>query len=476
MRVRVLQVATSLVATTMLIGPVRAVCQASDGLTVRPVRSFRVDNNGQTRVRTIIQVPLAFLEPAGNALSYQVSVKVSDQAGVALYQQEWPSRAPAGMRTSGAYSIDMLEFNVAPGTYNLTVAVRDSVSGKQLESTVPVEAYGTRPDASDLMLASAMRTADPQDSVPRPGEMRRGNTLFAPAAQLRLNTLRTEAFYILEAYNEGAEQNGTMAVAVVDANGQTVFQTQPAAVRVAAGGGMLKGRVDLDGLPPGTYTFKLLLTMGGRTAERTATLMMAPLEETLQRDVARIESEKVTDEGYFQYMDVAQLDSFAAPLRYIANPGELKVWNKNLSEDAKRRFLTDFWSKRDPDGPGGRNEAREKFYAAIDFANRTYWEKKTPGWKTDRGRIFSKWGAPDELLHREQEQRAPPYEVWKYTRTGRWFIFADLTGLDNWKLMTSNDRNEIVEVNWRDRLTEDGVRDAGRFLQVDFYSGSQQYR
>ena len=70
-----------------------------------------------------------------------------------------PSRAPAGMRTSGAYSIDMLEFNVAPGTYNLTVAVKDSVSGKQLESTVPVEAYGTRPDASDLMLASAMRTA-----------------------------------------------------------------------------------------------------------------------------------------------------------------------------------------------------------------------------------------------------------------------------------------------------------------------------
>jgi hypothetical protein len=112
---------------------------------------------------------------------------------------------------------------------------------------------------------------------------------------------------------------------------------------------------------------------------------------------------------------------------------------------------------------------------AIEFANRTYWEKKTPGWKTDRGRVFAKNGAPDELLHREQEQRAPPYEVWKYARSGEWYIFADLTGIDNWKLMTSTDLRETRIPDWRNRLGEDAVRDAGRFLQVDFYSDSMRY-
>jgi GWxTD domain-containing protein len=455
--------------------PSQILGQARETLAVRPVRSYRADNNGQTRVRTLIQVPLGFLEPAGNALTYEVAVKVADQAGVALHTDSWRSHAPAAAKIPGAYGLNMLDFAVAPGAYTVTVQVKDSVSGKELQASTPVEGYTTRPDASDLMLASAMRVADAQDTVPRPGEMRRGNTLFSAAAQLRLTTLRTEVFYILEAYNDGTEENGTMSVAVVDETGKALFQTPPAAVGVAAGGGILKGRVDLDGLPPGSYTLKVLLTINGRSVERSAGLVMAPLEETLRRDVARIDQEKVADEGYFKYLDVAALDSVQAPLRYIADPGELKIWNKNLSEEAKRRFLTEFWAKRDPDGAGGRNEAREKFYAAIDFANRTYWEKKTPGWKTDRGRIFARWGAPDELLHREQEGRAPPYEAWRYSRHGRWYIFADLTGIDNWKLMTSSDLRESRQPDWRDRLTDDGVRDCGRFLAVDFYSASQEF-
>jgi GWxTD domain-containing protein len=454
----------------------RALAQStSDGLSVRPVRYYRAEGAGQTRVRTLIQVPLSFMDSAGGRLTYGVSVKVTDQAGIALHTDNWWSHAPVEARTPGAFGISVVDFVVAPGIYAITVQVRDSVSGKEVEATAPIEGFTGPPEASDLMLASTMRTADPQDTVPRPGEMRRGNTLFAAAATLRLTTLKHEAFYILEAYNEGAEQTGTMAVALLDETGKALLQTPPSAVRVASGGGLLKGRVPLEGLPPGQYTMKVLLTLGGRTTERSAPLMMAPLEETLQRDVQRISQEKVTDAGYFKYMDATALDTAFAPLVHIGSPAELKLWNKSMSEDAKRRFLTEFWQKRDQASPGGRNEARERFYGAIEFANLTYWEKKTPGWKTDRGRVFAKNGAPDELLHREQENRAPPYEVWKYARSGEWYIFADLTALDNWKLMTSSDLRENRIPDWRDRMGEDAVRDAGRFLSVDFYSGSTNY-
>jgi GWxTD domain-containing protein len=453
-----------------------AVAQSGDGLSVRPVRYFRAESAGQTRVRTLIQVPLAFMEPAGGRLTYGVNVKVTDQAGVALHTDNWRSYAPVEGRTPGAFGISVVDFVVAPGSYSITVQVRDSVSGKELEATAPIEGWTSRPEASDLMLASTMRTADPQDTVPRPGEMRRGNTLFSAAATLRLTTLKNEAYYLIEAYNDGEEQTGTMAVSLLDETGKALLQTPPNAVRVAGGGGLLKGRVPLEGLPPGNYVMKVVLTLGGRTTERSAPLVMAPLEETLQRDAERVSQEKLTDEGYFKYMDVAALDSAFAPLVHIGTPQELKLWNKNMSEDAKRRFLVEFWQKRDQESPGGRNEARERFYAAIDFANKTYWEKKTPGWKTDRGRVFARWGAPDELLHREQEGRAPPYEVWKYQRTGRWYIFADLTALDNWKLMISSDLKEARIPDWRERMTEDAVRDAGRFLAVDFYSQTNQYQ
>jgi GWxTD domain-containing protein len=208
--------------------------------------------------------------------------------------------------------------------------------------------------------------------------------------------------------------------------------------------------------------------------ERSAPLMMAPLEETLQKDVARINFEKESDEGYFKYMSPEALDSAFAPLFYIADPNELKAWSKTLSDDAKRKFLTDFWVARDPTPNTPRDEAREQFYAAVDFANKNYRERTVPGWKTDRGRIYAKMGAPPQVLRRAQIQRAPPYEVWNYQDKGKWYIFADATGVGNWKLLISSDLKERKEPDWRDRLTEDGVRDSGRFLNVDFYSG--QYK
>jgi hypothetical protein len=40
--------------------------------------------------------------------------------------------------------------------------------------------------------------------------------------------------------------------------------------------------------------------------------------------------------------------------------------------------------------------------------------------------------------------------------------------------MVSSDLKEPKQPDWRDIMTEDGVRDAGRYLNVDFYSGQYQ--
>jgi GWxTD domain-containing protein len=450
--------------------------QAPEGLSLRAVRTYRPDNGGQTRVRVLIQVPMSVMEPGPRGVSYQVAVKVSDQAGITLHTDSWRTRIPGDPRSPGAYGMEMLDFAVAPGNYTVAVEVTDSVSARLLAGTLPVEAYRTRPDASDLTLASAMRTAGTDDTVPKPGEVRKGNTLYNPAAVLRLapDTGRTEAYYVLEAYNEGAEEAGTMAVEVLDGGGKVMFQTPGTPIKLAPSGGMLKGRLDLDGLPPGDYSMKVLLTLGSRSVSRDAPLTMADLETTLKRNVARINSEKVSDEGYFKYMTSEQLDSAFAPLYYIATPAELKVWNKSLSDDAKKRYLTDFWQSRDPNKGTEVNEARDQFYAAIALANAQYKERNVPGWKTDRGRIFAKNGTPPNVLRKAQIQRAPPYEVWNYPELGKWYIFADRTGVGNWRLLVSSDLKEPKQPDWRDILTEDGVRDAGRYLNVDFYSGQYQ--
>jgi len=423
----------------------------------------------------LIQVPYAVLEPAGGQLSYQVSVKVTDGQGLSLLGDAWRNHAPASARVPGAYGLDMIDFAVAPGAYQVAVEVQDSVSGRQLGASVPVEGFTAMPPASDLMLASSMRVADASDTVPRAGEVRRGNVLFHAAARLRLTPLRTSAYYMLEAYNAGPETSGTMTVAVLDRSGAALMRTPESPVRIGEGGGLLKGHVDLEGLPPGAYQLSVSVKTPTGTFERNGEMVMASLEETLVKDTVRIAAEKVGDEGYFRYMDPLRLDSAFAPIAYVAEPGELRSWDKGLSDDAKRKFLTDFWGRRDPTPGTPRNEVREQFYAGIEFANRNYSERRVPGWKTDRGRIYAKYGAPDDMLQRYQEQQAPPYECWRYTRgKARWFIFADLTrGLgQQYRLMQSNDLSEVNRSDWRQILTEDGVRDCGRFIGQDFYGGA----
>ena len=448
--------------------------QSPEGLSLRAVRSYRPENGGQTRVRVLIQIPLAIMEIGPGGLSYLMGVKVADQAGITLHTDSWRTRIARPTRGPGEYGLEMIDFAVASGNYTVSVEVTDSVSGRQLASSVPVEAYQGRPDASDLTLARDMRLAGPTDSVPRPGEIRKGNTLFSPAAVLRLTPLESEAYYVLEAYNDGTEESGTMSVELLDGGGKAMFQTPNTPVRVAASGGLLKGRLDLEGLPPGPYQMKVLLQLGSRSVDRSAPMTMAQLDTTMKQEVARINAERISDEGFFKYMSPEGLDSAFAPLYYVATPSELKVWNKNLSADAKRRYLTEFWQTHDEDKATPQNRTREQFYAAVAFANKNYRERTVPGWKTDRGRIYAKNGAAPRFWRRAQIQRAPPFEVWDYQDQGqgKWYIFADRTGLGNWQLLISGDLRERKQADWRDVLTEDGVREAGRFLNVDFYSST----
>jgi GWxTD domain-containing protein len=447
--------------------------QRDTGVVLRAVRFYRADQD-RTRVKGLVQIPLSFLQPArpGGESSYTVSVRVSDSTGLALYQQSWQNRA-RGTGESNAYTVEIVDFAIAPGKYRFEVAVSDSVSGKKLSTATELQALSDTSVASDLLIAPEMRLATANDTVPRPGEFRTGNNLVTATARVLLTPLRATVYYLLEAYAE-QEGQGTLSVTIRDSAGGTSMKTQPLAVNVTAGGSVLKGQLDLTGLPPGNYVMVADLQLGGRTIQRTADFSMAGLSETLAKDAARREAARVTDEGYFGAMSEAELEAAEAPLEYIAEPRELSAWSSKLSTAAKRRFLTSFWKQRDPTPGTARNERRESFYAAVDYANRTFKEggrNAVSGWRSDRGRIYAKNGAPDEVFRRQQEGRAPPYEVWSYARgKGYYYIFADRSGFGAYTLIHSNDLKETGLPGWTEVLGGPAVDDAGRFLGVNLSS------
>jgi GWxTD domain-containing protein len=463
-----------LLLVPVVLGGVGAAHQdVAGGVVVHAVRFYQ-PNGGLTQVKAFIDIPATLLQPASAAsagqMTYLVDVRVRDSTGLELVRNSWPGHLSAGISRSGAIAVEILDFALAPGRYTIHVAVTDSASGQTVNSEVPVEGFRTEPEVSDLLLAPKIRQAGPADTLMAPGEIRRGDLLITGVAELHLSPLRSTAFYVLEAYSENPD-SARLSVTVSDAQGKSVVSTPSNLERLPKGGGVLTGAVDLAGLPAGSYRLTAALQVGGRSITRSAPFEMADLAASVARSDSLRGSDRVTDSGYFGGMTSAQLDRAAAPLILIAKSGEMSVYSKDLSLTAKRNFLTRFWNARDRSPGTPRNEVREQFYAGIEYADSTFRERgriRQPGWKTDRGKIYVRYGDPDEVLRRQQQGYAPPYEVWRYSRgKGSYYIFADRSGVGGYKLMSTNDVQEVGDPNWQRILGLPALEDIANFLNLD---------
>jgi len=457
-------------------GPVALAAQSNPAVAVRAFRFYRGEGR-QTLVTAFVEVPYLLLGApaagAGDELTYGVVVAILDSSGTRLNEASWPGRARVELRTPGAVSLEMLDFSLAPGKYRVEVAVTDSGTGQRYSASTEVDAWGDPPGASDLMLSPSMRLATGSDTMPRKGERRWGNTLVTPATRLRLTPVRARAFYLLEAYAPGAD-SGTMAVQVSDSAGKVMVSSKPAPVWVAPGGSVLKGQLDLTGLPSGQYTLRVKLDLSGMKQERSDQFVMADFQESMQKEEQRLAILKQTDAGYFGTMNENQLDEAQDPLGYLVGADSLAVWKSGLSLAAKRQFLVRFWQQRDPTPGTERNEARVSFYEQIARANQEYGEKGRagrPGWRTDRGRVRIRNGEPTEVLDRRTALgQAPPYQVWRYTRgKDRYYIFADRTGFGNYQLLATNDLKETGLPDYGRLLGSQALQDISRFIGVDLF-------
>lgn len=101
------------------------------------------------------------------------------------------------------------------------------------------------------------------------------------------------------------------------------------------------------------------------------------------------------------------------PVRYILSSQEEEVLRGLKSIEDLARFITDFWARRDPTAGTFENEFRRMFWQRVAEANRRFRVSTTPGWKTDRGKIFVILGEPFDI---ETNTRREGTERWSYRR------------------------------------------------------------
>src|ERR1700734_4090185 len=80
---------------------------------------------------------------------------------------------------------------------------------------------------------------------------------------------------------------------------------------------------------------------------------------------------------------------------YIITDEERSAFKQANNDEEREQFIEQFWLRRDPSPDTEENEYREEHYRRIAYANDNF-ASGIPGWRTDRGMVYIKYGAPDE--------------------------------------------------------------------------------
>ncbi len=156
-------------------------------------------------------------------------------------------------------------------------------------------------------------------------------------------------------------------------------------------------------------------------------------------------------------------------IRYIATDEELGEYVE-LTPGQRAEWLEAFWKRRDPTPDTPVNEYKLEHYKRLRYAEKKFGWGKKPGWKTDRGKVFVKYGPPNDIESRPMGDVAlmggwysKPYEKWSYdyipyVGTDIDFLFVDTHMTGDYEMRgsikdTSNSPDEKVRASGFDQAS-----------------------
>lgn len=119
-------------------------------------------------------------------------------------------------------------------------------------------------------------------------------------------------------------------------------------------------------------------------------------------------------------------------LAYIAPSNEVDAM-RAVNPDQQALAWDRFWRRRDPTPDTPRNEYMIEFFRRLRYAEQ-HFQGFGAGWRSDMGRIYVKFGAPDQVEQHAATTAMAQTEVWFYNQPYRRFVFVDREGFGRFTL------------------------------------------
>jgi GWxTD domain-containing protein len=342
--------------------------------------------------------------PRGFAAGAEIAVSFEPRDRGRIFGDVWERRlvVPSfGATISPNTSIiEKRSFDMPPGRYELRVSVRD-LNGDQTSSSSTALVL---PDYSRVPVGFAdleLGVADSTGIFAANSTRRFGLDVRRIAAQASLFDRRAG----------GWPRRYAFRWRILDDEGDEVA-TGAQDVTLARSGQAVMVRPTNSDLFVGAYSFEVSLTEG--------------------KSKWRVDrSFEVEESGPPRGKD---WDRMLEALSYVADDKDVERL-RALPPDQQAQGWEDFWRRRDPSPDTQRNEAMLEFLRRVRYAER-HFQGAGPGWRSDMGHVYIKYGAPDQIENRPATTDSPQLEVWYYNQPYRRFVFADREGFGRYTLVS----------------------------------------
>ncbi len=366
---------------------------------------------------------------------------------------------------------------LSPGAYELRATVQDKHSGAlaREEWRLTVDAPATdRPCLSSVLLM-----ARPPQSAAATEFFHRYGRLIVPYADAIFGEELPELHYYLEASTAGCDTLW-LEVRVLGQDRQLLFTADTLQLSATAFPQPLTGKLAVDRLPSGSY----YLQLAALPAQPLHWLMPDNGERkffVFNPGVTGLPPEYLAASSLDSWSDSDSLDLLEVfqQLRPLV-PSQEERRFRQLNCDGMRSFLSSFWLERDPTPGTPINEARASYNVRLEYVTHSFRTSLLEGWETDMGRVYLKYGAPDNRERHSfsntgefsrnpdrtdglsgfgetggfNRQLSGEYELWFYDTLegGVYFVFVDRHDLGDFILVHSTKSGEIQNYNWEQQL------------------------